>query len=67
MLHKGEISDYEKRTHSLVLAISVCYHARLKERSDFERYICGKFRNPLKEINEYDFQDIIKQYAHTCK
>ena len=67
MLHKGEISDCEKRTRSLVLAISVCYHARLKERADFERRICGKFSKPLKEINEYDFQDIIKQYAHICK
>lgn len=34
-------------TRSLVLALGVCYHARLQERTDFEEGVVAKFTKPL--------------------
>ena len=34
-------------TRSLVLALSVCYHARLQERRQFEEGVVKQFRDPL--------------------
>ena len=34
-------------TRSLVLAISVCYHARLQEREDYEKDVTAQFIAPL--------------------
>ena len=34
-------------TRSLILAVSVCYHARLSEREEFEERIAQKFNAPL--------------------
>lgn len=34
-------------TRSLVLAIGVCYHARLQDREDFEQRVAAQFSSPL--------------------
>ena len=34
-------------TRSLILAVSVCYHARLSDREEFEERIARKFNAPL--------------------
>ena len=34
-------------TRSLILAISVCYHARLQERKDYEEGVAAQFLAPL--------------------
>ena len=34
-------------TRSLILALSVCYHARLQERKEFEGGVVGQFIAPL--------------------
>ena len=35
-------------TRSLILAISVCYHARLQEREDYEKGVASQFVFPLR-------------------
>ena len=34
-------------TRALILALSVCYHARLQERGDYEDDVVHQFTSPL--------------------
>ena len=34
-------------TTALILAVSVCYHARLQKRTKYEDRVCAKFVAPL--------------------
>ena len=34
-------------TRSLILALSICYHARLQDRGDYENSISKQFVQPL--------------------
>ena len=34
-------------TWSLIISLSVCYHARLQVRDDYEREVVKQFRTPL--------------------
>ena len=34
-------------TRSLLLSLSVCYHARLQDRSDYETGVAAEFKSPL--------------------
>ena len=34
-------------TRSLILSLSVCYHARLSDRKDYERKVAHEFTAPL--------------------
>ena len=36
-----------KITRALILSLSVCYHARLQDRDDYEEGVAGQFANPL--------------------
>lgn len=46
MLHFGK-STVTDLTRALILAVSVCYHARLSERAQYEIGIVTQFRAPL--------------------
>ena len=37
----------DNTTRAMVLAISVCYHARLQKRTDYEEMIADMFHKPL--------------------
>ena len=50
-------------TRSLILAVSVCYHARLTDREEYEKRISGEFVAPLalsqtREVEE--FRNVIR-------
>ena len=48
-------------TRSLILAVSVCYHARLSDRAEYEQGVAQKFTAPLALSNgEIEFRNIIK-------
>ena len=51
-------------TRSLVLALGVCYHARLQDRRDFERRVAAEFSPPLTlPGGEQQFRDEIRLYV----
>ena len=37
----------QRMTHSLVMALAVCYHARLTVREDYETKVCAQFKPSL--------------------
>ena len=37
---------------ALILSLSVCYHARLQERNDYEAEIVKQFQSPLDELED---------------
>ena len=52
----AQISDIKKllkernlqnTTTALILAVSVCYHARLQERKEYEGIVASKFAEPM--------------------
>ena len=43
----GVRSDTKALTRSLVLAVSVCYHARLGDREEYEEGMANEFTAPL--------------------
>ena len=48
-------------TRSLILAVSVCYHARLSERKKYEEGVAAEFTSPLTlsgGVNE--FRNVIR-------
>lgn len=49
-------------TRSLILAVSVCYHARLNDREEFERQISQEFMSPLALSGEEQFRNEIIWY-----
>jgi len=50
-------------TRSLLLAISVCYHARLQEREDYEEGVAAQFVSPLRlPGGAAQFQNEIRWY-----
>ena len=50
-------------TRAVILAVSVCYHARLQDRRDFEEGISGQFVSPLALPNGVEhFRDEIRWY-----
>ena len=52
------ISGIDKISYSLLLAIAVCYRARLQVRRDFDERISKHFKNPLTPITNYEVIDI---------
>ena len=59
----GETEIY--LTRSLVLALSVCYHARLQERKEFELGVVKQFYDPLKlPGGVIQFKTEIKKYVN---
>ena len=52
------ISGIDKISYSLLLAIAVCYRARLQSRRDFDKRICKHFKNPLTPIPNSNVLDI---------
>ena len=47
-------------THSLILAVHVCYHARLNERTQYEEGIVREFSPPLALIGGVEqFRNVI--------
>ena len=52
---------YFDLTCSLILAVSVCYHARLTKRTDFENRVAGIFTAPLAlSRGVEEFRNVIK-------
>ena len=50
-------------TRALILAVSVCYHARLQDRRDYEEGLTEQFVAPLTLPNGVDhFRDEIRWY-----
>ena len=41
------------------MAVAVCYHARLQDRSDFEAFIVTRFLEPFKIHDNKQFLDEI--------
>jgi len=59
MLPESE-KEQRKISRSLILALNVCYHARLHERVEFEREVSQRFRKPLLTLVDHkQFQDEI--------
>lgn len=51
-------------TCSLILAVSVCYHARLTNRTDYEKKVAGQFTAPLAlSRGVEEFRNVIKWYV----
>ena len=46
------------------MAVAVCYHARLQERSHFERVIVTHFLEPFTIPNRKQFLDEIVKYVY---
>ena len=44
------------------MAVAVCYHARLQERADFERFIVTRFLPPYSIRHRNQFVDEIVKY-----
>ena len=44
------------------MAVAVCYHARLQERDDFERFIVTHFLPPFSISHRKQFLDEIVKY-----
>ena len=40
-------SDLNVTTRSLILAVSVCYHARLQDRAEYEQGVAAQFTGPI--------------------
>ena len=40
-------SDLSNATRSLILAVSVCYHARLQDRAEYEQGVAAQFTGPI--------------------
>ena len=54
-------------TRSLILALSICYQARLKSRVDFERGIAQEFSLPLELAGRAkQFRAEIERYHKYC-
>ena len=54
-------------TRSLILALSVCYHARLQERAQYEKGVVSQFTAPLTlPGKEKQFQMEIRRYMYAC-
>ena len=47
-------------TRSLVLALSVCYHARLQDRGEYEQGVAQMFTSPLKLEGADQFRNEIR-------
>ena len=48
-------------TRSLILAVSVCYHARLTDRKEYEEGVSGMFTAPLTLTRgEEEFRNVIR-------
>ena len=48
-------------TRSLILAVSVCYHARLSDRKDYERKVAREFGSPLAlSGGKTEFMNVIR-------
>lgn len=47
MLIPVSVNNVSDLTRSLILAVSVCYHARLCDREEFEEKIVKRFAPPL--------------------
>jgi hypothetical protein len=48
--HKAYLEGQQSVSHiarSLILAVSVCYHARLQDRTEYESYVVKQFIEPL--------------------
>lgn len=41
------VTNIKDLTRALVLAINVCYHARLNDRKEYEEGVAKEFTNPL--------------------
>ena len=55
------VDPYSDLTYSLILAVSVCYHARLSDRQEYEQEISQKFTPPLALTGGADeFRDVIR-------
>ena len=50
-------------TTSLVLSISVCYHARLENRKPFEKFIVKMFHDStsFSNLSDMEFKSIIRK------
>ena len=44
------------------MAVAICYHARLQERGNFERYIVTQFLPPFSISHREQFLDEIVKY-----
>ena len=42
------------------MAVAVCYHARLQERGDFEKFIVTQFLSPFSTSHEEFLDEIVK-------
>ena len=53
---------------ALILAVSVCYHARLQDREAYEVLMARQFQNPLHlPKGAEDFRDVIRWYnVYAC-
>ena len=52
-------------TRALVLALSVCYHARLQDRKEYEKGVVKRFIGPIDlPGRSQQFRDEIRWYVH---
>ena len=51
------INGIDRISYSLILAVGVCYRARLRVRTGFDKIIANRFRHPLTTIPNYTVID----------
>ena len=64
---QGDFEGYaspNQVARALVLALSVCYHARLQNRADYEEGVATHFRCPIQlQGGAQQFRDEIRWYV----
>ena len=56
--------DEHYLTTAMILTLSVCYHARLQERADYEELVSASFTSPLNlSGGAQQFRNEIKWYS----
>ena len=52
-------------TRALILSLSVCYHARLQDREEYEEAVVNQFRAPLAlPLGREQFCDEMRWYVY---
>ena len=53
------MQECQAETRALILSLAVNYHARLTDKSNFEKEVCSQMQSPLQEMEQKEFVDEI--------
>ena len=60
------ITVTDKTTRAIILALGVCYHARLEKRDAYEKKIVAAFKYPL-HLPGPDLDDKVEQFRNEIR